>query len=109
MNKQTLETMLVQHAENLKAKREALFKAAGMTIINKDDLEDMRQSLILSGTIDGKNAEIREAQMAEKLAKHIQNVRQVEDAERRAKHEFDQALTDLDSTRYLIRVAELVE
>ena len=109
MNKQTLESMLVQHAENLKAKRAELFKAAGLTITAKQELEDTKLSLILSGSIDGKNAEIREAQMAEKLAKHIQNVRQVEDAERRAKHEFDQALTDLDSTRYLIRVAELVE
>lgn len=109
MNKQTLETMLIQHAENLKAKRGALFIAASAVIQSKQELEDSKMTLILSGTIDGKNAEIREAQMADKLAKHIQNVRQAEDAERRAKHEFDQALTDLDSTRYLIRVAELVE
>jgi len=107
MDKTTLENMLTTHSANLKAKREELFKAAGLTIAAKQELEDSKLTLILSGKIDGKNAEIRDAQMAEQLAKHIQNLRLAEDIERRARHAYDQAVTDMDMTRYMIRIQEV--
>lgn len=107
MNKTTLENMLTTHAANLKAGRDELFKAASNAIAAKQELEDSKLTLILSGKIDGKNAEIREAQMAEQLAKHIQNLRIAEDVERRARHAYDQAVTDMDMTRYMIRLQEV--
>lgn len=107
MDKTTLEKMLTTHATNLKAERDKLFKAAGLTITAKQELEDSKLTLILSGKIDGKNAEIREAQMAELLATKVQNLRLAEDVERRARHAYDQAVTDMDMTRYMIRLQEV--
>lgn len=106
MDKTMLENILMLHSDNLKERREELFKAAGLTITAKQELEDARLTLILSGKIDGKNAEIRDAQMAEQTFKQIQNLRLAEEVERRCKHAYDQAVTDLDTARYLIRIAE---
>lgn len=107
MDKKTLEDMLVLHSANLKEKRDMLFKAAGFTLTAKQEHEDAKLALILSGEIDGKNAEIREAQMAERLVKHTAHLRIVEEAERIARRAYEQAATDMDMTRYMIRVQEV--
>lgn len=107
MDKTTLENMLTTHAANLKARRDELFKAAGLTIVAKQELESAKLSLMLSGKIDGKNAEIREAQMAERLDECVQKLRLAESVERSLRHNYDQAVTDMDTTRYMIRIQEV--
>ena len=107
MDKTTLEKMLLTASDNIKAKREELFKTSALTATAKQELEDARLSLVLSGKIDGKNAEIRDAQMAEQTAKHIQNLRLAEDVERRTRHAYEQAVTDMDTARYMIRIQEV--
>jgi hypothetical protein len=106
MNHETLKKMITTSAENVKAQREALFLAAGGAIAAKQELDDARLALLVSGSIDGKNAEIREAQMAEFLKPKTEALRAAEKQERAARHKFDQAQTDYEAAKYLIRLVE---
>jgi hypothetical protein len=109
MNKDTLEKMTVTAFANLQAKRLDLFTAAEYTITMKQGYEEAKAAMQNSGVIDGKNAEIREAQLRGMLAVELMDVTAAEKTERRCRHEFDRAQTDVETVKTLLRIAELVE
>jgi hypothetical protein len=109
MNKLTLEKMAVTAFANLQAKRLDLFTAAEYTITMKQGYEEAKAAMQNSGVIDGKNAEIREAQLRGMLAVELMDVTAAEKTERRCRHEFDRASIDVDTVKTLLRIAELTE
>jgi hypothetical protein len=109
MNKDTLEKMAVTAFANAQTKRLDLFTAAEHTITVKLEADEARTALQNSGAIDGKNAEIREAQLREKLQSELAECFAAEKTERRCRHEFDRASIDVDTVKTLLRIAELVE
>lgn len=107
MNKQTLETMATKAFDNLRLTRDALFTAAEIAIMEKYLLEEQRASATTGGVFDGKNAEIREAQAREHLQPQYLKLAHAENAERKARYDFDKAQMDVDAVKTLLRIAEL--
>jgi len=108
MDKPTLEKMAVTAFENLQATRDALYNAAENVIQTKADFETQKADLSLSGKLDGKNAELREAQARTFLMDAFEAVAIVERSERGARYRFDKASIDVDTVKTLLRIAELV-
>ena len=108
MDKATLEKMAVTAFENLTKARAALFTAAEVAIMEKYLLEEQRAGAIAGGVFDGKNAETREAQAREHLQDQYLKLAAAENAERKARHDFDRASIEVDTVKTLLRIAELV-
>ncbi len=89
--------------------REELFIAAENVIASRVKLETAKYELLRSGKIDGKNAEIREAQTAEALTAEYKELHDAEAKERLAKMNFDIAMFELDNAKYSLRIAELAK
>jgi len=107
MDKDTLEKMANQAFKNVNVTRAALFAAAEKAIYFSMNLDADKASLLQSGKIDGKNAEIREAQIRELLADKYTELAIAQNAERRARFDFDQAGYEVDTVKTLLRIAEL--
>jgi len=107
MDKITLEKMATQAFENLTKARAALFTAAEVSIMGKYLLEEQRAQATTGGVFDGKNAEIREAQAREHLQPQYLKLATAENAERKARYEFDKASIEVDTVKTLLRIAEL--
>jgi hypothetical protein len=78
MDAQTLDKMAVSAFQNMQATRDALYDAVEKRIITEEELEVMKAKLTLSGKLDGKNAEIREAQASDLLAKQFEEMASTE-------------------------------
>lgn len=109
MDKQTLQAKAELAFEKLYAARTALFVSAECTIQAESAHETAKATALTSGKIDGKNAEIREAQLrAETIVSH----EAVEDAkrqERESRYNFDLAQIEMDTVKTFLRIAELGE
>ena len=107
MDKQTLENMTINAFENAKKERAELFTATEKAIYFNRKLEDDKDVLITSGKIDGKNAEIREAQLRDKLADQYNELAISQNVERAAKKNYDLAMFDVDTVKIMVRLMEL--
>ena len=107
MNKDTLENMATSALDNMTKARAALFTAAEITIMEKYLLEEQRAAATTGGVFDGKNAEIREAQAREHLQAQYLKLAHAENAERKARYDFDRASIEVDTVKTLLRIAEL--
>jgi hypothetical protein len=99
--------MVTTAEENLQKARENLWAAEEAAIEAKTILEEHKFSLMLSGKLDGKNAEIRQAQSNDMLVAELEMLETDEKKERRARYEYDRASIDLDTAKTLLRIAEL--
>ncbi len=109
MNVEQLEKMAVTAFENLQSARDGLFSATEKAIYTAMKLEDEKSSLLSSGKIDGKNEEIRKAQFREFASNAFDELAIMQNAERKARYDFDKALTDVDTVKTLLRLAELAK
>lgn len=107
MNKNELEAKAVQAFENLQLAREGLFQAAEKAIYTAMKLEDEKSSLLSSGKIDGKNEEIRKAQIRELAGSAFDELAIMQNNERAARYQFDKASAEVDAVKTLLRIAEL--
>ena len=107
MNKDTLEKMATNAFENLIKARVALSTAAENAIESKSDLEKAKYQALTGGVIDGKNAEIREAQLRDHLDADFSQLAEMEKLERKSRHTFELASIDVDTVKTLLRIAEL--
>ena len=107
MDKTTLTNMATQAFTNLEMSRTALFTAAEAAITAKADLENAKYQALIGGVIDGKNAEIREAQLKSHLEAYYAKLELAEKAERGARHGFEMASIEVDTVKTLLRIAEL--
>lgn len=103
----TLEKMAVTAFDNLANARAELFTASEVTIMEKYLLEEQRAAATTGGVFDGKNAEIREAQAREHLQAQYLKLAHAENAERKARYDFDKASIEVDTVKTLLRIAEL--
>ena len=93
----------------LDAFRLNLFEKTEAVIARKINLDAARNKAILENILDGKNAEIREAQAREHFRLNYDELSAFESEERRAKLDFDLAQSALDLLRYRLRLAELTK
>lgn len=96
-----------QAFSNQKDARAVLFSAAEN--VNKAvlDLETAKFVAISNGTIDGKNAEIREGQLKSFLNHQYAKVETAQQIERGARYAMDQANMEVDHVKTIIRILEL--
>ena len=107
MDKNTLEKMATTAFKNLDEARTSLFDAAESAITTRNALDEARYNAMTGGVIDGKNAEIREAQMKSHLQADFLKLEQAEKSERRKRFMFDLAQIEVDTVKTLLRIAEL--
>ena len=107
MDNTTLEKMAVTAFDNLTDARSKLFTAAEVAIMEKYLLEEQRAAATTGGVFDGKNAEIREAQAREHLQAQYLKLAHAENAERKARYDYDLASVEVDTVKTLLRIAEL--
>jgi hypothetical protein len=107
MDKNKLEVMASHAFTNLTEARTALFTAAEGAITAKADLDTAKYGALIGGVIDGKNAEIREAQLKSHLEAYYAKLELAEKAERGARYGFDKASIEVDTVKTLLRIAEL--
>lgn len=81
--------------------------AARQEIDAKSELERRRLAAIADGTIDGKNAELREASARQVLADLYETCEQAERVASDAKLALDLARLEVERVRALLRLAEL--
>jgi hypothetical protein len=108
MDNTTLEKMAVTAFANLTDARSKLFTATEAAIEAKNDLETAKYQALTGGVIDGKNAEIREAQLRTHLDADYSKLSETESAERKARYNYDLASIEVDTVKTLLRIAELV-
>jgi len=109
MDKQKLEEMTLTGFKALTIARSALFAAAEKVIYLEMVLDGEKSAALLSGKIDGKNEEIRKAQLKDVLQDQYTELAIAQNGERRARFDLEAALTDVDTVKTLLRVAELAE
>lgn len=108
MDKITLEKMATSAFAKQTEARTALFTAAEAAITAKADLDTAKYGALTGGVIDGKNAEIREAQLKQHLEADYAKLDTAERQERGARHGYDLASIEVDTLKTLLRIAELV-
>ena len=107
MDKTTLTNMASQAFANMTEARQQLFAQTENAITTKADLENAKYQALIGGVIDGKNAEIREAQLKQHLEADYAKLDTAERTERAARHQFDLASIEVDTVKTLLRIAEL--
>jgi len=109
MNKQILENMAANAFKNMQAALDKSFVAAGSTIDARQSLEADKSAALVSGKIDGKNEEIRKAQLRDALEGQYQAVAEMEHNERLAMYNLEKARIEIDTVKTMLRIAELSE
>ena len=87
----------------LRAAKLALYQASEKAISAKAALDKKRSGLLASGTIQGKNAETRDAQLAQECWQEMAALESAEADKRKAAHEADQAGLVVSEIQWLIR------
>jgi len=90
-------------------KRAALLDCVLALMVRKGALENKKAELLLSGAIDGKNAETREAQIRQMAEAEIIAVSESENLHAMYQSAFDCAVYALDSVKYQIRLIEAMK
>jgi hypothetical protein len=73
----------------------------------EDDLESDKTVTLLSGTIDGKNAEVREAQLRERCVDAYDGLSQAKHDEITARAEFDMCRYEVARINDMLRLMEI--
>ena len=87
----------------LRSAKLALYESSEKAISAKSALDKKRSELLASDTIQGKNAETREAKLAQECRPEIAALEAAEAEKRKAAHEADQAALDVSEIQWLIR------
>ena len=87
----------------LRAAKLALYEASEKAISAKVALDKKRSELLASDTIQGKNAETREAKLAQECWPEMATLEAAEAEKRKAAHEADQAALAVSEIQWLIR------
>ena len=87
----------------LRAAKLALYESSEKAISAKAALDKKRSELLASGTIQGKNAETRDAQLAQECWPEMATLEAAEAEKRKAAHEADQAGLVVTEIQWLIR------
>lgn len=92
--------------QSIVAANSEVYQASRELVFAKDELRVMENSLVSSGVIDGKNAEIRSAQMYASTVVERQNVAEAENSLEEAKLSLNNLQTEL---RINLALVELVK
>ena len=87
----------------LRAAKLALYQASEKAISAKGSLDKKKSDLLASGTIQGKNAETRDAQLAQVCWQEMAALEAAESEKRKAAYEADQAALAVSEIQWLIR------
>ena len=87
----------------LRAAKLALYESSEKAISAKAALDKKRSELLASGTIQGKNAETRDAQLAQECWPEMAALEVAEAEKRKAAHEADQAGLVVSEIQWIIR------
>jgi len=87
----------------LRAAKLTLYESSEKAISAKAALDKKRSDLLAGGTIQGKNAEIRDAQLAQECWPEMAALEAAEAEKRKAAHEADQASLVVSEIQWLIR------
>ena len=107
MDKTTLTNMATFAFASMTEARQQLFAQTENAITAKAELDTAKYGALMAGVIDGKNAEIREAQLKDHLEAEYAKLELAEKAERGARYGFDKASIEVDTLKTLLRIAEL--
>ena len=94
--------LIVAHA-SLRAAKLALYESSEKSIAAKGALDKKRSDPLAGGTIQGKNAETRDAQLAQECWPEMAALESAEAEKRKAAHEADQAGLVVSEIQWLIR------
>ena len=87
----------------LRAAKLALYEASEKAISSKVALDKKKSELLAAGTIQGKNAETRDAQLAQECWPEMAALEAAESEKRKAAHEADRAALIVSEIQWLIR------
>lgn len=87
----------------LRSAKLALYEASEKAISAKAALDKKKSELLASDTIQGKNAETREAKLAQECWPEMATLEAAEAEKRKAAHEADQAALVVTEIQWLIR------
>ena len=99
-------TIEIAFSDMVESKKEH-YRTAEKLANAKAELEKQKLIGLADGTIDGKNAELREASAREKLADLYANAEKAEAAEREARLNLDISQIEVDRLKTILRLAEL--
>ena len=102
------ETTINSAYNNLSYAKKVFATVAENLIDAKNQLEVQKAGALLSGAIEGKNAELREASARDVLGGHYLEVAELEAEEREARLELDLASIEVERVKSLIRLEELL-
>ncbi len=95
--------MILSSFAALRAAKLALYQASEKAISAKAALDKKKSELLASDTIQGKNAETREAKLAQECWPEMATLEAAEAEKRKAAHEADQAGLVVSEIQWLIR------
>jgi len=87
----------------LRAAKLALYESSEKAISAKSALDKKKSDLLAGGTIQGKNAETRDAQLAQECWPEMAALEAAESEKRKAAHEADRAALAVSEIQWLIR------
>ena len=87
----------------LRSAKLALYESSEKAISAKAALDKKKSDLLAGGTIQGKNAEIRDAQLAQECWPEMAALEAAESEKRKAAHEADRAALAVSEIQWLIR------
>ena len=87
----------------LRSAKLALYESSEKAISAKSALDKKKSELLAANTIQGKNAETRDAQLAQKCWLEMAALEAAEAEKRKAAHEADQAGLVVSELQWLIR------
>lgn len=94
---------LISAFSSLRAAKLALYESSEKAIAAKATLDKKKSELLAGGTITGKNAELRDAQLAQGCWPEMAELEAAEAEKRKAAHEADQAGLIVSEIQWLIR------
>ena len=107
MDTNQLEEKFEKASKELNAYRVTLFEKSEIVIGATEKLEGAKMEALASGRIDGKNETERKGQLAELTHAETEALAVSQKDERRARLDFDLALSAFDLMRYRLRIAEI--
>ena len=87
----------------LRSAKLVLYESSEKAIAAKATLDKKKSELLAAGTIQGKNAETRDAQLAQECWPEMATLEAAEAEKRKAAHEADQAALVVSEIQWLIR------
>ena len=95
--------LIIESFTALRAAKLALYESSEKAISAKSALDKKKSTLLAGNTITGKNAEIRDAQLAQECWPEMATLEVAEAEKRKAAHEADQAGLVVSEIQWLVR------